>query len=270
MYPDLVDILGLLEDIAPSCLAESWDNTGFQAGNLSAKIYKILISLDPTLKAVQAASLKKAQLLFSHHPLIFSPISSLDTSIYPGNVIRAAIQNDIGVVAAHTNLDAACGGINDILAKLFHLKDIAPLKPHKSDRNAGIGRIGKTALPLKLTDLAEYAKEGLGTDRLRIVHPTDKTIQRVAVVGGSGGSLICTAYEKGADVIITGDIGHHHALEAKSYGITVIDAGHFGTEKPAFMIFAQTFKKIIADLGWETAVELFEDEDDPITYSVEV
>ncbi len=270
MYPNLTDILALLEDIAPSYLAESWDNPGFQAGNLSARIDKILMSLDPTLKAIQAASLTKAQLLFSHHPLIFSPLSSLDTSTYPGNVIREALQNNISVIAAHTNLDAASGGINDILAKLFNLIDIKPLTPDNSDSNAGIGRIGNTETPLRLTDLIRHVKEGLGRDTVRVVYPTDKTIQRVAVVGGSGGSFIYTAYKKGADVIITGDIGHHHALEARSYGITVIDAGHFGTEKPAFMIFAQTFKKTIANLGWKTTVEFFEDEDDPITHSMEV
>ncbi len=117
MIPNLREVLKVLEGLAPPELAEAWDNPGLQVGDPDRRISAILVSLDPTLAAIREASARGAQLLITHHPLIFRPISSLDMGSFPGDVIGEAVRGGIAVVSLHTNLDAAEGGINDILAE---------------------------------------------------------------------------------------------------------------------------------------------------------
>jgi putative NIF3 family GTP cyclohydrolase 1 type 2 len=119
--PKLKAVLDILEQIAPSSAADDWDNLGLQVGHLSQDIEKIFISLDPTLKAVRKALKRNAQLLLTHHTLIFKPISSLNREVYPGNVIFEALENGLSIVAAHTSLDVVQNGINDILAEAFKM-----------------------------------------------------------------------------------------------------------------------------------------------------
>ena len=168
MVPKLKAILEVLEEIAPSRAAEEWDNPGLQVGHLSQEIEKIFISLDPTLTAVRKASERNAQLLLTHHNLIFRPLSSLDQQIYPGNVISEALEKGIAIVSAHTNLDVVQGGINDILADLFGLQDVEVLENRNDlgSDDAGLGRIGNLPGPLKLAQMTTKVKEVLGTKRI--------------------------------------------------------------------------------------------------------
>jgi dinuclear metal center YbgI/SA1388 family protein len=267
MYPDLQDVLNLLEEFAPARLAEPWDNPGLQVGALSYKIQKIYLSLDPTLKALRTALLNKAQLLLTHHPLIFSPLSRLDMDSFPGDVIREAVLAEIGVVAAHTNLDVAPGGINDILAELLGLEHVKVLQPIEGTDGAGMGRIGELPFPRRLSVLTEEVKKALGTTEIRVVCRTDKEIRRLAVVGGSGGSLISLAFQKKADALLTGDLSYHQALEAETLGLALMDGGHFGTEKTAFTVFGKQLKAMITNIGWDTIVQGDKEETDPIRFS---
>ena len=114
-----------------------------------------------------------------------------------------------------------------------------------------------------LLSVVEGLKHVFGMDGLRLVAHGNVRIQRIAVVGGSGGGLASLAAEKGADLLITGDVGHHHALEAESLGLSLIDAGHFNTEKAAFRAFAEHLKGLADDLGWDLNIESYEDEHDP-------
>jgi len=264
MIPRLKDILDLIENFAPSRLAETWDNPGLQVGSFTQAITKILLSLDPTLKALRSARNLNAQVLLTHHPLIFRPLSHLENSSYPGNVIFEAIKNEIAVVAAHTNLDTAWGGINDILADIFELRDVVILKEIEEESGFGLGRIGDLPETMEMSVLVEKVKNVLGTDKLRIVGQANQLINRMAVVGGSGGSLVSAAFKKGADLILTGDVSHHNALEAEFSGLALIDGGHFRMEKVAFDIFGNRLKSLIAERGWEMTVEVNINEDDPM------
>lgn len=237
MVPRIKDILDRLENIAPTVLAEPWDNPGLQVGSYSQEITKIFLSLDPTLRALRSAGRRNAQLLFTHHPLIFKPLSRLDINIYPGDVIAEALTSRICVIAAHTNLDMAKGGINDILADLLKLQHIEVLEEKDEAEGAGLGRIGELPTASRLSAVVEDVKRIFGTKKVKVVGRKDEQVRRLAVVGGSGGSLVFLASKKGADLLVTGDIGHHHALEAESLGIALIDAGHFHTEKTAFGAF---------------------------------
>ena len=268
MVPKLKDILEVLEEIAPSRAAEEWDNPGLQVGHLSQEIEKIFISLDPTLKAVRKAFKRNAQLLLTHHNLIFRPLSSVDQQIYPGDVISEALDKGISIVSAHTNLDVVQGGINDILADLLGLQEVEVLE----DRNelgidgAGLGRIGTLPSPLKLAQMTKKVKEALGTERVKVVGQKNRRIGRVALVGGAGGALVSLASKKGADLLITGDVRHHEALEAESLGLALVDGGHFYTEKAALRPFGDRLKSALLKRNMEVLVEVYKDEKDPTRY----
>ena len=264
MVPKLNDILALLEKIAPADLAEPWDNPGLQIGCYSQEISKISVSLDPTLKAIRFAQRGRAQLLLTHHPLIFKPLSRLDIDSFPGNVIIEAVKSGVSIVAAHTNLDMAKGGINDVLAGLLGLQNVGVLVRSDKDDGTGLGRIGDLPQPVKLELVAEDVKRILGTKDLKVIGPEGMDVNRLAVVGGSGGNLAPVAFERGADLLLTGDVSHHHALEAKALGIALIDGGHFRTEKAAFRIIADHLRDMVRAEGWEVEIEVDEDEEDPM------
>jgi dinuclear metal center YbgI/SA1388 family protein len=224
-------------------------------------VRRILTSLDPTLGALREACRRDAQLILTHHPLIFPSLSCLNTRVYPGNVISEACKNEISLLAAHTNLDVAQGGINDLLASLFQLNDVAVLQP----RN-GLGRIGNLPKPCRLSSLIETIKDLLGSGMVRLSGTGEKTIQRVAFVGGSGGSLVRTASSMGAHVLVTGDVSHHDALLAETLGLALVDAGHFHTEKTAFGLFADRFKALLTQEGWDVLVEEYQGQRDPLRW----
>lgn len=264
MFPKTRDVLDLLEKIAPSKLAESWDNPGLQTGSCSQDISKIFMALDPTMKALLSASERHAQLLLTHHPLIFTPLSQIDINAYPGNVVVEAARFGVSVVAAHTNLDVAAGGINDIMAELLDLRHVDVLDDSGGFEGVGLGRIGDLPEPANLQAVINDVKRIFGVDSPRVVARGDVRISRIAVVGGSGGGLVSLAAKKGADLLITGDAGHHHAMEAGMLGIALLDAGHFHTEKTAFRHFAERLREMVSDLDWKVEIETDEDEVDPI------
>lgn len=268
MIPKLKDILDLLEEIAPSHIAEDWDNPGLQVGVHSQEVKKVYFALDPTLGAVKEAAKEKAQLLLTHHPLIFHPLSRVDWALYPGSIIFEAFNSGISIIAAHTNLDMTQGGINDMLAEIFQLEDVEVLQAIEgaTDHQIGLGRIGNVKDPMRLSAMIELAQSVLGAKGIRVVGNRNLKIGRVALVGGSGGGMIPIASERGADLLVTGDVGHHAALDAESRGLAVIDAGHFYTEKAPLTLFAGRFKGLMEGRGWKVDVVIYEDEQNPLQY----
>ena len=268
MIPKLNNLLDLLEETAPSHTAEDCDNPGLQVGTHAQEIRKVFFALDPTLRAVKEAAKEKAQLLLTHHPLIFQPLSRINREVYPGSVIFEAFKNNISIVAAHTNLDVTQGGINDMLAQLFHLKDVEVLQTLEgvTGHEVGLGRIGNVKESMSLSAMIELVQSVLGAKGIRVVGSKNLKIRRLALVGGSGGGMIPTASERGADLLITGDVGHHDALEAHARGLAVIDGGHFYTEKAALALFANRFKGLLEERGWEVDVAIYKDEKNPLQY----
>jgi dinuclear metal center YbgI/SA1388 family protein len=258
----------ILDELAPFAHMAEWDNSGLQVGDLTQKVHTILFALDPTMDALTDAIRKKAQVLLTHHPLIFRSLSSIDCQAYPGNVIFQAIQNNISIISAHTNLDMARGGVNDMLAQLLELQhtDILDRAEPFGTQEVGLGRIGSLPRPVKLSSMVGKIKDILGASSVRVMGDERLEITRVAIVGGSGGSLIDRAYEKGADVLITGDIGHHDALKAAVLGLALIDAGHFFTERVALKSFADHFKETVSTRDWNVNIAVYEDEEAPMPF----
>jgi len=263
MTPTLEDILELVESVAPAHLSEPWDNPGLQVGDRSKRVQKILLALDPTLRAIQAAVRLQAQLLFTHHPLIFKPVSQLDPADYPGNVVFLAIRSDVAVVCAHTNLDSAAGGINDCLASILGLTDVTVLQEAPGNPGAGLGRLGSLERPITLGGMAETIKERLQTPSLRVIGPMEKRIERIAVVGGSGSDLAELAFRKGADLLVTGDVSHHKALDAAALGLAMIDAGHYATERAALHAFKDSLEAVFERRRWNTVIIWDSEEENP-------
>ncbi|MBW1667207.1 MAG: Nif3-like dinuclear metal center hexameric protein [Deltaproteobacteria bacterium] len=268
MVPLLGDILQFIETKVPSFAAEEWDNCGLQVGDMSTRIEKLLVALDPSLDAVREASKINAQLLITHHPLIFRPLSQIDLETYPGRIISESLNKGICIVALHTNLDTVRGGINDILADLLDLENARILKKKEQANidDMGLGRIGDLPAETTLNEIAREIKNLLKAQSVKVVGDANRHIKRVAVVGGSGGDMVSFASSMGADLLVTGDISHHQALEAEQVGIALVDGGHYNTEKVALGVFSRRLRNWLKENGWQVGVEEFEGESEPAWY----
>ncbi len=218
-----------LEQWAPLSYAEEWDNCGLQVGRRDKQLNKIMIALTPGEAAIQAAVDAGVDLLLTHHPMIFKPAKTVTTDTVLGQSIIKLIQNDINLYCAHTNLDMAVGGVNDVLAKALFLQDVEILE--NVTEEYGIGRVGNLAEPVSLERFLSIVAAQLGCNHLAYQGDLSRTVQRVALCGGSGISYLHAAKKAGADVYVTGDMKYHDAQLASELGICVVDAGHFGTEK---------------------------------------
>lgn len=243
------DVAAWIEDLAPPSLAESWDKVGLQIGDGSRDVTTVMTALTLTHEVLDQAIHHDVQLIVAHHPLIFQPLAAIDPGTRVGGLITRLVRADIALFVAHTNLDAAVGGVSDGLARRLGLSHVSPLDPKWSaELNGrmtqygddmtdntlpleGIGRVGRLASPISMSSFIERVKTALSLKHVKLVGPMSRQVRVVAVVGGSGGSFIKTAHNCGADVLVTGDIDFHDADEALALDIGVVDAGHFGTEK---------------------------------------
>ncbi|MDP7420673.1 MAG: Nif3-like dinuclear metal center hexameric protein [bacterium] len=255
-------LLDILELIAPRVLAESWDNVGLLVGSRLGEVSKIVVCLDVEEYIVRAAADDGAEVIVSHHPVIFRPISKISMEEQGGQIIRALLSNNITAVAMHTNLDAARDGVNDVLASLFNLKNLDVLKISRNPSATencgpvGLGRVGDLERPVSIPAFIDSVKTVLGVDKVRVAGPVEGTVYRVAVMGGSGGRTFKLAGSKGFEVLVTGDVGYHDALEASADGVTVIDAGHRETERVVLKPLAERIRKLTRETGEQIQVEI--------------
>jgi dinuclear metal center YbgI/SA1388 family protein len=346
-------VLEALEDIAPSRLAFGFDKVGLQVGEQQQEVTKAVVSLDRSLAAVEHAVSIGAQLLVAHHPLIFRPVEQVSNRTHVGRTILKLARSNISFIAAHTNWDAAKGGVNDTLCKILNLSEIRPFgdaaeveqlklvffcPPENADAvidacsNAGagqiglysrcafssrgtgtfigeegakpavgkagrkesidevrvemalradqrravtralerthpyeepaydlfqlrasgeqpLGRIGTLTRWLKFSDFAGAVGKSLDTHCLGWGDPS-KEIRSVAVVGGAADDMWMSAQRDGADVLITGEVKQHNALEASESGFALISAGHYATEQPGVVSLCARLKSAVADVEW--------------------
>ncbi len=268
-------LMDLLDGIAPFSLAETWDNSGLQAGNLSWPVSKVMISLDVSYEVMEAAEKWGANLVLSHHPLIFRPLKCIDFSSAPGNIILKAAAAKISIISVHTNFDKANYGLNDFFASLAGLDQISCLHegnsvnlPDQADKDdmictPGIGRTGRLDPPVTLYDFARYIKEKLDIGNLRVTGQKELIVKKAAVCTGSGGSLLDEFFQSGADVFITGDIKYHEAREIEQAGLGLIDVGHFASEHIGVALLADRLYSSASDAGIDIEIKKFNGEYDP-------
>ena len=214
-----------MEVIAPKELALSFDNVGLLIGPDHDEIKKVLVALDLTIQVAQEAIDGGYDLVLTHHPIFWDPVKSISPDCAETAAAYLLIRHGIGHFAAHTNLDACTGGVNDVLAELLSLENVQPLPPEN------LGRIGTLPAPVSFGSFASFCEEKLLT-RARFVGNMNQIVRTVAVIGGSGGSDVEAVLLAGCDAFVTGEMKHSQALLAEHLGLCSCVMGHYETEFP--------------------------------------
>lgn len=249
----LTEIINKLELLADPLLAEEWDHVGLMVGRRNSNIKKVMVVLDVTNEVVDYAVDSDVDLIISHHPFIFSPVDSITEDTVIGENILELIENDIAVYSMHTNFDSCVMG--ELVGQILGLQNMSPLEPIPNT-DFGIGMVGDVD-KCTVASLALELKEELGIDGIRIYGSEELCVESVAILPGSGKGFWKKAYDAGADVFITGDLGHHECLDATQMGLSIIDATHFGLEK----VFINCIEEyLLKEFGGQLLIDDYEQE----------
>ncbi len=265
----LQDLIDRFELFAPPALAHPKDPIGLHFGHREQKISRMMTTLDVRPAVVEEAIEKGVDLIFAHHPPIFKAIESFDLAIPQNKMYADILQAGIAVYAAHTNLDSTEAGMNDWLAELLALEDtqLMSINGQYEGKDYGYGRVGVLEKEVLFSSYVEELKETFAVSGLRYVGKDfDKTIKRVAIMGGSGGNLYHKAVEAGADLYITGDISYHQAHDIEESGMLVVDPGH-NIEKICVPHLADLFKKWAKEEDWELDILESQVQTDPFYFA---
>ena len=215
-------IAAIIERFAPAGTAAEWDNSGFCIGSPDTEVHGVLVGFDCTPDLVREAVRRGANMIVTHHPLIFRGIKKISPDNFLGEIITLAIKHDIVVYAAHTNADKASGGVNDLMADRLGLTDRRPLGED------GFGLCGCLPRPMDSREFIAFVKERFSLRVVRASAPIDEPVERVALCSGSGGSMLPEAFASGAQAYICGDLSYHQFFTEK--GFMLLDIGHFESE----------------------------------------
>ena len=228
----VADILNFIETLAPTSLKMDWDNVGLLCGSKSASVTKILVALDPFEHVCNEAAAWGAELIVTHHPIIFRPLPNVTDKTSIGRGLMTLCRHGINAVNAHTNLDCAPGGVNDVLAQTLGLRNIEVI-PGGIPNLLRMGDVDEQPLSQFLSTV----KDHLGCDGLRYVDG-GKPVHRVAVGGGACADGMLDAIAAGCDTFVTSDVKYNQFWDAHDLGLNLIDAGHFATENPIIAVLA--------------------------------
>jgi dinuclear metal center YbgI/SA1388 family protein len=265
---ELEQVIAALDARYDPALAESWDAVGLVCGDPAEPVRRVLFAVDPTAAVVDEAIETGADLLVTHHPLLLTPVHGVPADDPKGRLLHRLIRAGGALFVAHTNADrAADHGVNDALAAALGLTDAVPLEP-AADPRTGLGRVGRLPTPMTLREFAELAAGALPitVGGVRVAGDPERRIERVAVCGGSGGSLLPAAATAGADVLLTSDLKHHPVSEAGEVpGPALCDVAHFASEWPWLPVASGVLEH---DLAGEVEVAVSRQRTDPWTWQV--
>ncbi len=228
-------IYDLVNAVAPFDTQWEEDNSGLLVGCPDQEVSAVLFALDVTGPVIDEACALGAQLIVTHHPLLFDPLRSLTEETYEGRLLRRLVRENISLIAAHTCLDQADGGTNDTLAALCGLSEVT---------GDGYFRTGILPEPVTVRAFASSLSENLRTT-VRVMGPEDRIVRRVGLCSGSGGSEWRRAADEGCDVFITGEMRHHIALALADAGVVTLECGHFATEEPGVAALAEALQNTL-------------------------
>lgn len=217
------DVLQWLDGFAPFDTCESFDNCGLLIGNAAAQVSGVHFCLDATPQAVEHAVQNGANLLVTHHPIVFHPLKRVDTATVQGSLLQTLLQHSVSVISAHTNLDKAPGGISDALAEALQLSAVTAADDYI--------RIGELPKALSVEQFSAYVAQRLHTVP-RVLFAQHKQLHRIAVAGGAYGEGYEQVIACGADAFVVGEIKHHEIMDACARNLVVADASHYATEQP--------------------------------------
>ena len=225
------EIMQKLEELSPAHFAQDWDNVGLLAGRTEKEVHSVYIALEATDQAVEEAIRLGADMIITHHPLIFKGIRQIRGDHFIGRRIIRILQNDMCYFAMHTNFDIM--GMADAAADELKLRGRQVLQTTYEDdiSTEGFGRMGTLPHIMTLRECAAFVRDSFGISRVRVFGDGDMEVEKAAICPGSGGSMIDAAVARKADVYITGDIDHHEGIDAVAKGLAIIDAGHYGIEQ---------------------------------------
>ncbi|MEX2287493.1 MAG: Nif3-like dinuclear metal center hexameric protein [Planctomycetaceae bacterium] len=267
----VADIVHFLEMFAPPALAEEWDNVGLIVGDAEREVSAVMTCLTLSGDVADEAAEKGAQLVVSHHPLLFQPVQKITAESEEGRVLLRLIEAGISVYSPHTAYDSAAAGINQQLAETLGLTGIDVLIPKSptpdgdklSGLRLGSGRFGELAKPLPLGRFVELVKQKLSVSHVQYVGDLSSPVNRIGIACGSAAEFMHAAREKGCDALLTGEARFHACIEARSLGMALILAGHYATERPG----VERLATILADEFPALRVWASQREADPIHWA---
>ena len=233
------DIIGVIEDFAPLGLQEKWDNSGLCIGSPEDEVSSVLLGLDCTPELVDEAVACGADMIVTHHPLIFSGLKKISAEDPVGEAVIKAVRAGISIYAAHTSADKVLAGVSGAMAARLGLENVAILD--EDGEGTGLGVVGNLPQPLTASEAVELVKSRFGLKAMRASRPVEGMISRVAMCGGSGGSLIGAAKASGAQLYISGDISYHNFFTTE--GFMLMDIGHYESEIEIVDILFSLIKK---------------------------
>ena len=254
-------VIEILEKQSPKSYACDWDNVGLLVGREDKEIQKIYIALDATDEAIEEAIANGADMLLTHHPMIFKEVKRVTQEDFIGRRIIRLIQNDMVYYAMHTNFDVM--GMADLAADYLELSDteILEVTGVSEAKKVGIGRSGSLKKEMTVRECCEEVKQAFSLENVKVFGDLERKVKTAAISPGSGKSVISNALQAGVDVLITGDIDHHEGIDAVAQNMTVIDAGHYGVEHIFIPYMEQYLKREAKEL--EIAVQ-------PLTFPFQI
>lgn len=243
------DVLDYMWELAPEEGKESWDNVGLLVGREYAPVTRIMTALDITPSVISEAKAFGAELIVSHHPLIWDTYRHVNDSVFQQEKVISLIENGIAAICMHTNLDEAEGGVDDTLVEVLGLSAQGHLAEGK------IGHICQLEKPMALSDFLMDVKSKLHANGLRYCDG-GKAVYKVATGCGSCGEYLMDAVKNGCDTFITGDVKYNYFLDARELGINLIDAGHFSTENPIVSKLTEKLRFRFPELEVRTALQM--------------
>lgn len=233
------DIIRVIEEFAPLSLQEGWDNSGLCIGSPEDVVSSVLLGLDCTPELVDEAIACGADMIVTHHPLIFSGLKKISPDNPVGEAVIKAIKAGISIYAAHTSADKVIAGVSGAMAARLGLEDVQILD--EDGEGTGLGVVGNLSEPLSAEEAVKLVKKSFGLKAMRASRPVDGKISRIAMCGGSGGSLIGAAMKSGAQLYISGDISYHNFFTRD--GFMIMDIGHYESEIEIVDILFSLIKK---------------------------
>jgi dinuclear metal center YbgI/SA1388 family protein len=254
-------VIEILEKQSPKSYACDWDNVGLLVGREDKEIQKIYIALDATDEVIEEAIANGADMLLTHHPMIFKGMKRVTQEDFIGRRIIRLIQNDMVYYAMHTNFDVM--GMADLAADYLEISDTRVLEITSVSETGeeGIGRYGSLKKEMTVRECCEEVKQAFSLENVKVFGNLERKVKTAAISPGSGRSVISNALQAGVDVLITGDIDHHEGIDAVAQKLTVIDAGHYGVEHIFIPYMEQYLKREAKEL--EIAVQ-------PLTFPFQI
>lgn len=232
--PKVSDIAAFLETLFPASLKESYDNVGLLCGFPDQDVSRILVVLDVTMETIREASTLEAELIVSHHPVIFSPLQTVTEDSAVGRRIIALLRDGISAICLHTNLDRAEGGVNAALVRAIGGEDEEYLPE--------IGCICRLPESQPLSQFMELTRIALSAEDMRF-YDAGRRVENLAICGGSGGDILYVASKRGCDTVLTGEIKHHQWIDGAELGLNLIEGGHFATENVITPVLADLLRR---------------------------